>query len=382
MSVKAIYAVSGIAVAVLLSGCCCSRMQEKITSLEAGQQKQEAQLNELQKQVQANAAQLKAQAIPADAIGSNAKLIEAALYLINNGNSNVAQQSVYLLGQIGGSEVESVLIKLLDEKPNLSNSIYQALANMQSKKLRPLILKKLDSIDSGNISPEEIGNIINFFNNQSMGGLTRTDLPRLEKLLQAIPDNDYNNNRYWRQSLIGQILRLDSARGIQLLCDEIATATPPYRQRDLLYQINNYNVQIKQSDWGKLIEALGPLSANNAESYSGLFNAMQRSSDWRLTDVVLPWAETVKTNRDAANNYLSMLLNLRDPKAAKVVLEMLNDKELRSYNRGRVEYPGIKQVNGEYTLVSEAELEKLIASRDKLIERLNARDKKRAESGK
>ena len=363
----------GLALAGTLSGCGCFQGNEKIAQLECGQQQQQKELAALRQRLEETQAKLKTLSAGMEAPEDRRdKLMEAALFLAENAPDNAQSQAIYLLGNIGGQKAENALLRMLENSPRQSNAIYQALANMQSKKLRPLIIAKLEQLADGG-SFNDFNSFINNINNNSSGGFFgKNDVPLLKKVLAAIPDNDYNNNRYIRNQLIGCILRIDSRAGVDAICESLAINTIPNRQRELIYQLSNYNIPTGINEWRRIIEALGPVSTANAEVYGALCSAMQRGADWRLTEIVLPWAEEMKNNRNYGNEYLNLLLALRDPAAAKTVAGFLNNRELsRNYSRGQVEYPGLVRNAEQYAPISDAEMEKLLASRNKVMERLN-----------
>jgi len=124
---------------------------------------------------------------------------------------------------------------------------------------------------------------------------------------------------------------------------------------------------------------MGEPDANNLEGYGTLLNGMSQSGDWRITDIILPWSEFATSNDNFRNQYLSALLQLKDPKAAKVLFELYSDG--KNFDRHRSyfnSYPGItKDDKGNYVLVDDETMKKLLEKREEKIRRLNERDKQK-----
>jgi len=308
---------------------------------------------------------------PATTNTSREKMIQAALLLAQSGPSNVSQQAITILGYLGGKEAENALLKMVDGSSFSRNysSITSALINMRSTKLRELLIKCLNSNERHYQRAA-----MNILRNRSLRILKKSDLPMLIKILNEMPND--NNNRHNRNNLIGVICRLDQNAGVKHICDALEEVTDINQQRELLYILNNNRIKLRPLLMKKVIEALGEPDSQNNSLFQTLFNIISNSGDIRLTDTVLPWADVVITNNNLKSQYLSMLRRMRDPKAAKVMLELgsdgpRNDHYIRNF-------PGIIKKDGKYQLVDAAAMKKLLERREKTVARLNKRDKKRA----
>ena len=98
-------------------------------------------------------------------------------------------------------------------------------------------------------------------------------------------------------------------------------------------------------------------------------------------------ADFAETNDNFRRQFFETLIRLKDPKAAKTVLDLYHQlyqqkkseiASARAMGRGNMDnYPGIKKENDNYVLVDDAAMQKLLELRAKKIERLNEQDKKR-----
>ena len=301
---------------------------------------------------------------------SREKMIQAALLLAQSGPSNVSQQAITILGYLGGKEAENALLKMVDSSSFNRNysSITNALINMRSSKVRELLIKCLNNNDRHYQRAA-----MSILRNRSLQILKKSDLPMLSKILDEMPNN--NHNRYNRNNMIGVICRLDQEAGVKHICDALEEITDVNQQRELLYILNNNRIKLRPSLLKKIIETMGEPDNQNSSPFQVLFGIISNAGDLRLTDTVLPWADVVITNNSLKSQYLSMLHRMRDPKAAKTMLELSstgtrNDYHLRSF-------PGIIKKDGKYQLVDAAVMEKLLKGRVKLIARLDKRDKRK-----
>ena len=307
-----------------------------------------------------------------DSGNQNGKLIDAAVFLAKRGPQNGVYSAIQILGYIGGKGAEEALLDMLKDGSfgrRYYSNIISALSSMRSKKLRGVVI---DIIKDG--SPNEIRNIINTINNNFTSIFKKSDLPMFAKLLDEMPND--NNNFYSRCNLIKAICRLDQDFGVKLICNELETANRN-NQRQLLYITNQHNMLINLANWKKIIKAIGSEpDAQSRELFDIVCQAISRGSDYRMTDIILPWADFALTNSNFRNNYMNALRAIQDPKAAKTMIEMYNAGARNEYYmRG---FPGIVKNNGKYQLADEATMKKLMERREKVIARLNARDKRLA----
>ena len=307
-----------------------------------------------------------------DSGNQNGKLIDAAVFLAKRGPQNGVYSAIQILGYIGGKGAEEALLDMLKDGSfgrRYYSNIISALSSMRSKKLRGVVI---DIIKDG--SPNEIRNIINTINNNFTSIFKKSDLPMFAKLLDEMPND--NNNFYSRCNLIRAICRLDQDFGVKLICNELETANRN-NQRQLLYITNQHNMLINLANWKKIIKAIGSEpDAQSRELFDIVCQAISRGSDYRMTDIILPWADFALTNSNFRNNYMNALRAIQDPKAAKTMIEMYNAGARNEYYmRG---FPGIVKNNGKYQLADEATMKKLMERREKVIARLNARDKRLA----
>ena len=304
----------------------------------------------------------------------NGKLVDAAVLLAKRGPQNSAYNAIQILGYIGGKGAEEALLDMLKDNSfgrRYSSNIVRALSSMRSKKLRGVVI---DIIKDGN--PNEIRNIVNSINNNFTSIFKKSDLPMFAKLLDELPSN--NNNFYSRCNLIKAICGLDQDLGVKLICNELETASRN-NQRQLLYITNQHNMRISLANWEKIIKTIGSEpDGQNRELFEIVCQAISRGSDYRMTDIILPWANFAITNSNFRNNYMNALRVIQDPKAAKTMIDMYNAGARNDYYMRS--FPGIVKNNGKYQLVDDAAMKKLMARREKIIDRLNARDKRLAAS--
>jgi len=304
------------------------------------------------------------------------ELLQAALLLVNKGSSTVSSQAINILGYLGGEKAEKALLKMLDSGSfnRNSSSIINALVSMRSNKLRSVVIKLLDS---GNY--QSIQAATNVLQNRSVRILKKSDLPLLLKALDDIPND--NNNRHRRNQMIRVLCKLDQDTGVKYICDEMETADVN-QQRELLYIPIHGGVSLKAKSWKKLIASLDEPNSRNMSSFQAACEGISRCGDLRMIEIALPWAEFAKINSNFRSSYINMLNRLRDPKSAKVFLDLCVTGKNAYYVNYLKNFPGIIQKDGKYQLVDDAEMKKLIKNRDKIIARLNARDKKKAAAKK
>lgn len=317
------------------------------------------------------------------------QLFNAAVLLARNLPESQSSMAISLLGTIGGSKAEPILLEMLETaSPNQSPAILSALGNIRSQKCHDVFMKLLDS----NNNQQVVSTVVSILHNTAPNIVKKSDLPTIEKTLEKYPDNDYNNNRYIRGILLGIILRLDQAKGVQYICDDLQLASFPQKQ-NIIFLITNNNHSISVNLWDKIIKSTGDFDEFNLDIYYAILRALSQTGDLRVTDLFLPWAEFARTNDNFRRQYVDALVRMRDPKAAKILLELYQpENSVSCKNRGIADnsqgiksrgildnYPGIKKVNDIYVLVDDATMQKLLEQRAKKIERLNELDKKRAE---
>ncbi len=297
------------------------------------------------------------------------KLVAAAVLLAKRGPNNSRYNAINALGYIGGPEAETALLKMLDIEPNYRSNVFRALMQMNSSKLRELVIKTMK-----NPTGRDFNTISSCFDRNNNRLFTRKDIPLLLEYLNRIPLS--GNYSHYRSGVIGIILSLDTPKGIELVCQEVLLN--PSRNNNIFYQLNNRSIMVSIADWKKVLEALGPICSANLNAYQAICQAIRNNGDIRMTDIVLPWADYAAKNSSFKRSYLDMLINFKDPKAAPVIVKMQDGIADDYMVRRMKQCPGIVEKNGKLVLVDKAEMEKLMAQREKTITRLNALDKKRA----
>ena len=297
------------------------------------------------------------------------QLFNAAVLLAKNCPENQSTMAISIIGAFGGSKAESILLEMLETaSPNQSSTILTVLSNMRSQKLHGIIIKLLESGNS-----QQFGSVINVLQNNS-GMILKSDLPIIEKALENCPNNNYDNNRYFRNVLLGIVLRLDQNKGIQYLCDDLQSMHPN-RKQEIIHLITNNNYFLRFNTWEKIIKDTGDIDNFNVAFYTAILQALGQTGDWRITDLMLPWAEFASSNDNFRRSYVDTLIRIKDPKAAKTILGLCDN----SIKSGYLDmYPGIKKENGNYVLIDDAAMQKLLEQRTKRIEHLNELDNKRA----
>lgn len=307
------------------------------------------------------------------------QLFNAAVLLARKSPESQSATAIYLLGTIGGSKAEPILLEMLENaSPNQLPAILTALSNIRSQKLHDILIKFLTSEEN----QQTISTVVNILynSNQTIPNIVKkSDLPVIEKMLAKYPDSDYNNNRYIRGMLLGIILRLDQDKGVQYICDDLQSAALPQKQ-NIIYLITNNNHRISFKSWVKIIKSTGDFDEFNPDTYYAILRGLSQTGDLRFTDLILPWAEFAKTNDNFRRQYIDSLVRLRDPKAAKTLLDFYQPENLvNCKGRGSLDnYPGLKRESNNYVLVDDATMQKLLEQRTKKIENLNELDKKRA----
>ena len=310
------------------------------------------------------------------------QLFDAAVLLARKCHENQASSmAISILGTIGGTKAEPILLEMLETaSPNQLSAILGALSNMRSQKLHDILMKFLTREENQQV----VSNVVSILNNTNPNIIKKSDLPAIEKTLEKYPDNSNNNNHYIRNMLLGIILRLDQDKGVQYICDDLRLSISPQKQNIIYIVINhsnNNNNFIRADLWGKIIKSTGDFDESNLDVYYAILQGIAQKEDWRVTDLILPWAEFARTNDNFRRQYVDSLVRLRDPKAAKTLLELYQLKNSgRSMARVNLDnYPGIKIENDAYVLVDDTTMQKLLEQRAKKIENLNELDKKRAE---
>jgi hypothetical protein len=361
---------------VIIYGC-QSPDNSKLFEIAKMQELQAVEIEKISQAVKENSENIeKLKASPASsAKPSRENLVDAGILLLRNGPTNARYQAITILGYLGGEKAEGALLDMLSDNTfgrNYSSQIISALSTMRSEKLRGIVLKLMKS---SNLRDRETA--INAIQNRSANILTKEDLPLLIEVLREYPNN--NNNYYRRINIIRTIYHLDPNTGEKVICEELET-TPMQRQRELLYIPRNNNMSMSFKTWKKIIDILGDPNNNNLNTFYGVCEALSRTPDYRITDIVLPWALFAEQNSNFRRSYMNMLNNIKDPKAAKVFLEFaLKDKSFSGYLNN---FPGITKRSGEYQLVDEATMKKLLARRDKIVKRLNERDARKEAKNK
>ncbi|MBU8901594.1 MAG: HEAT repeat domain-containing protein [Victivallales bacterium] len=307
-------------------------------------------------------------------VNTKKKMIDAALLLAKDGRGNVSYQAITILGYLGGEKAESALLKMLGDGSYNRNSSYiiNALVAMRSNKLRPVIIKLLKSGNS-----QDINAAMNAINNRSLNILKKSDMPLIIEILNDMSGN--YNNRYNRNNMLKVVCRLDQDSGVKYICEALETADMN-QQRDLIYIPMNNQINFSTKSWLKIIKALDEPNAQNLSVFQALCEGLSRKGDLRLMDVALGWAEFALGNNNFRNSYINLLNRMRDPKSAKIFLDLcLNNKSRNNHYRNYLNnFPGIILKNGKYQLVGDKAMKKLLKKRAKTIARLNARDERRA----
>ncbi|MBN2641679.1 MAG: hypothetical protein JXR78_08505 [Victivallales bacterium] len=363
----------GIIIATILSGCVSPAEVAEIKETTIYQQQQIDQLEESiaigQEQLEIIQEMLANKTSNPDDL--QGQLVDAIMFILKNGNAHTHHNAISILGMIGGEKAESALLKLIKTYPNHSNIIVQALRNSRSPKIRGLIIDMIKN-DRG----DTLNNIAFVFETHGIQIFTVKDIPLLVDLLYSSTPNFHN--RHGRNTLITLITSLDNDKGADLICKEILT-TNPQQHYELISRISNQNIFIDSDNWIKLIDAMGFPDNANVNSCNIILNAIQRSGDWRITEAILPWADFVRTNNNMYHTYMNTLTQMCDPLAAPVLLKLIkNPNNRQRYNLN--EFPGIvKQPDGEYTLVDDATMEKLLNNRKKRIASLKEASRRRRE---
>lgn len=299
------------------------------------------------------------------------QLVDATMFILKNGNVNVLHNAINILGMIGGEKAENTLLELIRIYPNHSNIIIQALRTNKSSKIRGLIFDMIKN-DRG----DTLNNISFIFELHGIQVFTPEDTPLLIDLLNSSTPN--RHSRHGRNALIALITSFDNDKGTDLICKEILT-TNPQQQHELINKISHQNVFMDSDNWIKLVNTLGFPSNANINSCNSILDGIQRSGDWRITEAILPWADFSETNNNMYYSYMNAIVQMRDPLAAPVLLKLIkNPNNRQRYNLN--EFPGIvKQPDGEYALVDDAAMEKLLENRKKRIASLEEATRKRKE---
>ena len=366
---------TALSLAVIIYG--CQNTDARWTDMARLQEQQGVEIEKISKTVKQNSLAIeKLKNAPSTTRkGSRDDLVEAALLLLNNGPTNARYQAITILGYLGGGKAEDALLQMLKSSSygrNYSSQILSALNTMGSRKLREVVLKLLKS---DNYRDREVA--INAFQNRSLSVLKKSDTPLLENILKEMPVN--NNNYYRRINLIRAICTLNPEAGGKIICEELETI-PANRQRELLYLAMDNRIVIRFKAWKKIIDILGTPNQTNRNNFYTLCDALGRNPDLRYTDIILPWADFAALDNNFKRNYLNLLGNLRDPKAAKVFLKLAAGD--RNYSNYLKSYPGITEKNGEYRLVDDNTMKQLLERREKTIKRLNERDAAREAENK
>jgi hypothetical protein len=303
---------------------------------------------------------------------SQDKMLQAALLLAKKGSRNVSGRAITILGSLGGAKAEVALLTMIDSPVYRNNysTIMAALVALHSDKLRQTVIKLLERGNS-----DDINAVMSVIQNRSIKVLKQIDLPILEKLLNEFPNNNFGNNTYQRRNILKAICLLDQDKGIDIICEELGIANKN-QQRELLYIPIHGGFNLTFKSWQKIVKIIGEPSSQNLELFSPICDGMTRSDDWRLTDIILPWATFAAQNSSFLYNYMNLLNRMRDPKAAKVILELSAKKKQQS--RYLNNFPGIIKKGDKYQLVDAATMKLLLENRAKRIAHLNTRDKKRS----
>jgi len=376
-----------IAISLAVIICGCDFNISTLTKMTRKQEKQAAKIKQivvlikqqrrdiavLRKQVEADAA-MRVKFAKSETVSQD-KILQAALLLAQQGPSNVSNQAMYILGYLGGKKAESALLKMLENRSHGRNasSIINALVTMRSNKLRPVIIKLLNSNNY-----QDIDAATNAINNRSSRILKKSDLPLLVKVLDDMPYD--NNNRYRRNNMIRAICQLDQDAGVKYICDALETADVN-QERELIYIPIHGQINLSAKSWLKIIKVLEEPNVRNLSPFQALCDGISRCGDLRLMDAVLPWTEFAMQNSSFRNSYINMLNRMRDPKSAKVFLDLCLKSTTARHNYYMSylnNFPGIIQKAGKYQLVDDATMKKLLKNRAKIIARLNERDKRRA----
>ena len=298
----------------------------------------------------------------------------AAMLLAKSSNRSISGQAIYILGYLGGEEVESFLLDKVKKGSRDYSQIISALSRMKSSTLRPIVLEYLAS---GNTS--KINAASNALSNNYTTILTKKDVPEIVKIINRIPNNNYNNNSYIRRNLIKTLIKLDQDKGVKYLCESMATAQPNQLQN--YANILGYNgATLSFKNWQKLLKVFGGPSRQKIHAFRGILSGLARCPDYRYTELILPWAELLKKDIYTKPQYVSTLRNINDPKAAKVMLELCtNDSR---YSRSLDNYPGITKKDGKYVLVDDAAMEKLMDKRNKVLASIIKREEEKEKNNK
>ncbi len=299
------------------------------------------------------------------------KMVEAAVLLAKNStNSQVKYNAIRILGYLRGPKAEAALIAMLDTcSQQYKREVLQALSNMNSSKLYGIVIKMLETANA--YDTDALCSILN--SNNFRGLITKKDIPLLLAFYQKMPKN--NNNRYRRRDFLRMLARLDALKAADLVCQELVLTTQGHYKREMLYAFTNHDVEVPYEAWKKVFSCLGPATSSNYDAYRNIFDRFRNSSDWRLTDLILPMVEYATANKSFGNSLIYAMSNMRDPKAAPALVKLLNMKEFKHQNVS--DFPGIVKKNNEYLLADKAEMEKLMALRKRRMEQLAKFEKMR-----
>ena len=300
--------------------------------------------------------------------GGRDAFLQAAILLSTATDESVCNYSAQILGRIGGEKAESRLLEMARDHAGSRSTILSALREMGSRHTSELVLESLRSSNLRDIqhAAGQLSNVI-----------TPKMLPDILEILSELPPGGQSEYRHIRRGFYDAIRRLGDPRACEAMLDAAAEEMEDYGRQSAMqafsHCLDNKHLMLVE----KAFRTIGSFNnERNRGQYTELLRRMGQLGDLRAGEYLV---EVIDGTNDQYLTRVAIegLRNLRDPLAAEAICKCLNSKDanVRRYAEQLCGngYPGIKEVDGSYTVVSEEEMQKLLVERARKVEALEQR---------
>ncbi|MFW5893684.1 MAG: HEAT repeat domain-containing protein [Verrucomicrobiota bacterium] len=299
---------------------------------------------------------------------SSQSMEDAALMLSYSPDPRLRQQTIVILGQLGGEKAEKRLLEILESDSDSQSQVLQALQSMGSAHLESLVMNILKD---GTLQEKNVAvGVLNFV-------LNRENLPDVLEVLDQLPTGNQSYGNSIRQRIYGAVRNLGDPAACRPLSEAVLMETNEYAQREAVQALVACSTQAHIGMLIEVLKALGPaLQNHSSSSHQQLISHFGQLGDPRVTPVLLDFLDS--PNRSVVQQAAQALMQLKDPLAVERFVKIANgaDSHAKQYmlHAIRNEYPGIRKLeDGTFAVADEETMNQLLEARRNLVARIEKR---------
>lgn len=300
------------------------------------------------------------------------KLIDALSLLMEQNDESIKHDAINIIGRIGGSDAENILIKII--KPEVTDYescslAFSALSRVNKRKFDSILVELLEE---GNEAQRLLA--IGALKNHHLLDIPALNADLLKEVLEKYRKENHEECSCtdYENTLIAAIFHIDQSNEIDFFCNELSKGNRIQKDK-LIYQLSFHDLSLRAEYFMKIVAIYGKADPKHISTVESFLRLAAKSADLRITDTLLQWQEIAKNNQDFAGRYINTLLKMKDPAAAKTLFDLCTLwNSLEYFSATLSTYPGIeKNEKDEFKLLDEEKMKTLLEEREKRIRELN-----------